>query len=470
MVGMNVLLMVLLGQIPDESADPARLVPRLGAGLYAQREDASRALEEVGGPALPALRAARRSHDPEIRSRAVGLIQRIESSRLTQPTQVRLDFDRAPLTDVVRSLSRQAGFKVVLYPDALPKWKYTRVNLREPEPVSFWKAIDLLCDKAVIQPYPQLHGTAGPREPTFALTDGPSRAPTPNYDHGPFRVSLLGIHYQRDLSYAAPPIAGVRGVLPPNEEPRALRPPRPGPGPKAATGRLNPVTSVQFTAQLLIAAEPRLCISQNGALQVIEAVDDRGNSLIAQAGGGPVANRFAGYFGVMNGSVIQLQAQLHRPDAPGQTIKKLRGVIPVSVSSRGAQPLIVPLDQGLGKRLANEDVEVTVKGIRKTPDGPQTFLDLSVKTSDRPGPADNGDLDAFGDVYRVDTQRQQMEILDTRGRLVTWFPSGVDSETSRITLTLVNLPTTGSLKELRYYTLTRATLDLPFEFTDIPMP
>ena len=50
----------------------------------------------------------------------------------------------------------------------------------------------------------QLHGIVGPREPTFALTDGTMRAVTPNSDHGPFRVSLLRRSTTSDdLNYAA---------------------------------------------------------------------------------------------------------------------------------------------------------------------------------------------------------------------------------------------------------------------------
>jgi hypothetical protein len=470
MFGANVLLVVLLGQVPAEPVDLSHLIARLGAGRYAERESACRALEELGSPALPALRAARSSRDPEVRNRAAALVLKIEGALLTQSSLVRLDFERAPLTDVIRSLSQQSGFKVVLYPEALPRWRYARVTLHEPVPVPFWKAIDLLCDAAVLQPQPAMHGIAGPREPTFALGDGTSRALTPNFDHGPFRVSLQGVHYQSDVTYATPGALGIGGLGLPNGDARPARPPRPVQGAKPAPGRLNPLTSVQFTAHLLVAAEPRLCISQSGALQIIEAVDDRDNSLIAQAGGGPVATRLTGYFGVMSGPTIQLQMQLHRPEAPGPTIKKLRGVIPLSISSRGPHPLVVPLDQGVGKRYANEDFEVTLQNIRKAPNAPQTYLELSVKSNDRLGPADNGDTDAFGDVYRGDTHRQQLEIVDSRGRLVTWFPSGVDSETSRLTLTLMNLPANASLKELRYYTLTRANVDLPFEFTDIPMP
>src|SRR5262245_28972461 len=119
MLGLKVLMVVLLGQVPERRADLGRLVTQLGAPRYARREAASQSLEDLGRPALPALRAARGSRDPEIRTRASGLVQKIEGSLLTQATRVRLDFDRAPLTDVVRSLGQQAGFKVALYPDNL---------------------------------------------------------------------------------------------------------------------------------------------------------------------------------------------------------------------------------------------------------------------------------------------------------------------------------------------------------------
>ena len=131
----------------------------------------------------------------------------------------------------------------------------------------------------------------------------------------------------------------------------------------------------------------------------------------------------------------------------------------------------MPIDRGsVGKRFANADVEITLHAIRSMPNAPQTQLEISVKANDRPGSAENGDSDAFGDVYRPDMHRQQLEILDARGRLASWFPSGIDSETSRLTLTLPTSPAAGSLKEIRYYTLTRATLNVPFEFADIPMP
>ncbi len=61
-------------------------------------------------------------------------------------------------------------------------------------------------------------------------------------------------------------------------------------------------------------------------------------------------------------------------------------------------------------------------------------------------------------------------MVDTRGQLIPWFSSDADHDTARVTLTLTKLPKTTQPKELRYYTLTRATLNLPFEFKDLVMP
>jgi hypothetical protein len=464
MLGAKLWLLVLIGQVPGGQADPTALVAQLGSGRYAEREAAGKTLEQLGRPALSALRAVRDSRDPEIRNRAFNLIQKIEGALLTQPSRVRLDFDNAPLTEIVKSLSQQTGFKVVLYPENFAKWKPQRVTLRQADPVPFWSAIDQLCAAAQLQHNPtNYQGVVNPREPTFLLTDGAMRTILPSSDDGPFRVSLLSLDYERHVSYAvAGAGAGLRPQLGNNAAGRRL--------PAAAPRRPNPTTSEQFTAHLIVAAEPRLSLSQNGALHVVEAEDNLGNSLVPSANGGPVYNRFAGYFGVVNGSVMQLQAPLHRPDMAGTRIKQLRGVIPLSVSSRRPDPLIVPLNQGAGKHFENLDVELTLHEIRSNPTTRQTLIELSLKLKERGTTAEYGEPDAFNAVYRPDTQRLQLEIFDSRGRVVSWFPSSVDSETSHMTLTLTNLPASTSLKELRYHTLTRATINLPFEFKDIPMP
>jgi len=484
MLGANLMLLVLLGQVPQAGPDrdPAALVAQLGAARYADRQAAAEALERIGRPALPALRTARDSRDLEVRTRAWSVSQKIEGASLTQPTRIRLDFNDTPLTDVTKALSLQAGFKMALYPPNLPKWRLQRVTLHGSQPVDFWKAVDQLCDAAGLQYNSSMHGFGGDREPIFALTDGSQRALTPISDHGPFRVSLLGVDYQRHLIYAR---SGAIGELtPPRPRPAALEPapddagppPRlrpvtnePAPRDAGLRPRLHPVTNVQFTAQLVVAAEPRLTLTYlHGSLQLIEAVDERGNSLIPAGKRGP-AVRTAAYFGMMSGPVVQLPAPLDRPLGAGESIKKLRGIIPLTVSSRRPDPLIVPLTNTTGKTFENPDVQLTVHEIRPMPNTRNTLVELTIRPSGRNPSSSSDDVDGFTNLMqRPDPSQLQIEVADSRGQMIPWFQSGADAESSRVTLTLTN-PTT-ELKELRYYTLTRSSVNVPFEFTDIPMP
>jgi hypothetical protein len=463
----NLMLAFLLGQLhaagPEPDRNPSALVARLGATRYADRESAAQALEHLGRSALPALRAARDSHDLEVRTRASALIQKIEGALLTQPTRVRLDFDAMPLADVVHSLSLQTGFKVALIPENLGRWKSTRVTLHASEPVDFWRAVDQLRDVAGLQYNPGMNGYAGQREPTFSQADGAIRAVMPISDHGPFRVSLLGLHYQRDVNYdATVPVAKLPGQQ--GRKPAAF-------GTGGVPAQLNPVANVQFSARLLVAAEPRLSLYQNGPLQLTEAVDNRSNSLIPISSDGPAYNQVAGYFGMANGPVMQLQAQLHRPDSAGESIKTLRGIIPLTVSSRKPDPLVVSLINGIGKTVENSEVQLTVHNLRTLPDGQNSRLELSVRANDRHASPERTDLEGFGTVLqRFDPQHLQIEVVDSHGQLIPWFSSVADNENAHVTLTLTNLPRTTQAKEFRYYTLTRATVNLPFEFKDLVMP
>jgi hypothetical protein len=465
MLGANLVLLVLAGQVPAASPDrdPAALVAQLGAARYADRQAAAEALERIGRPALPALRGARDSRDLEIRTRAWSLAQKIEGALLTQPTRVKLDVENALLTEVTRALGAQTGFKLDLYPKNLPKWRFQRVTLHVPEPIDFWKVVDQLCDAAGLQYNANMHNLGTEREPTFALMDGPIRAITPISDHGPFRVSLIGVDYQRHVSYLPSNTLGRVPPPRPRPEPAPAAPREPGSRPK-----LHPVTSVQCAAQLVVAAEPRLTLTyQNDSLQLMEAVDDRGNSLIPAGKGGP-ASRSAGYFGIMSGPVVNLPVQLQRPAAAGEMIKKLRGSIPLAVSSRRPDPLIVPLANAVGKSFENPDVQLTVDEIRPLANARTTQIELTLRPSDRDA-ASNAEVDASISLFRRSYPAPlQIELTDARGQLVTWIQSNADVANSRVTLTASNLMT--ELKELRYYTLTRSNVTVPFEFSDIPLP
>ena len=140
---------VLLGQTP--SSDPLELIQRLGSPRYVERQAASSALERLGSRSLPALRAALEQRDPEIRTRAGTLLARIEGNLLTQPSQVTLNFQDAPLSEVVRSFREQTGIRLAPVTENSPRLLDRKVTLLESTPLPFWKAIDRLCEAASLQ-------------------------------------------------------------------------------------------------------------------------------------------------------------------------------------------------------------------------------------------------------------------------------------------------------------------------------
>ena len=214
------------------------------------RQAASAALERLGRRALPALKAACEQKDPEVRSRASAVLSRVEGALLTHPTEVRLDFQDAPISEVVRSLSEQTGVKFTLQPENSPVLLGRKVTIHEAAPLTFWKAIDRVCDAGRLQYNFGMNTFPRGSEPTFPLFDGAIRPSSPVSDSGPFRVTLVTVHYQRDVSFPAGPVFG-RNV----RNPHQLNRPPPA------------VVNEQFYAQMQIAGEPRLSLVQSCAVE-----------------------------------------------------------------------------------------------------------------------------------------------------------------------------------------------------------
>jgi hypothetical protein len=129
MFSATLIVLVLWGQTPDPSPDPAALVEKLGSARYAERE-ASKSLENLGSKALPALRSSLKSKDPEVRARARAMINKIEGNLLLQESSVRLDFKDASLDQIVKSISKQVGFEVGKGGMAPPLWG---IYCRQPD-------------------------------------------------------------------------------------------------------------------------------------------------------------------------------------------------------------------------------------------------------------------------------------------------------------------------------------------------
>ncbi len=432
MIGATLALFLVLGQAPSDS--PTALVEQLGSPRFAEREKASEALARLGAGALPALRAALDTKDPEVRARAAAVVEKTEALLLTQPTMVTLDIRDRPLTEAVGAIGDQAGIKLALTPEVSPAWQ-ARVTLLETAPLPFWKALDRLCVAGNLQYNLGMQGSYRSRQPILTLFAGRHATSGPISDLGPFRVQVTNLHFQRDVTFAA------------------------GPRP-----------SEQFYVQVQVAAEPRLSVSEAGKIQVLEAVDDRGQSLLLPDGG--ISTRQSAYFGMSPGPTLQMQVHLKRPTQPGATIRKLRGTIPLAVATRKADPLVVPLIEASGKSFRNEETSLTVQKVWASPNAHQTMIEMIIRSHNAAGVATHGGMNRAGhfSIARNEMHHQQIEVIDAKGQTIPCYPTSIDPEGTRVVLTVAPPDGVAEPTELRYYNLALAATEVPFEFADIMLP
>src|SRR5208337_3554951 len=95
-----------------------------------------------------------------------------------------------------------------------------------------------------------------------------------------------------------------------------------------------------------------------------------------------------GVAGFAMGATANLTIRLHRPEAPGKLIKKLRGTVEVSVAAPRSNPLVIPLEGAAGKTFQNDDRRVVVNSIDTDPMGKQAVIELTIEDVDELFPAE----------------------------------------------------------------------------------
>jgi hypothetical protein len=138
---------------PPSSAIVPALIEQLGAEGFADREAAAAKLEVIGLPAVDALRVATRNENPEIRDRAIVVLEKIQrvsdsSKRLTAKT-VALSYKDVSLGSAFNDLKTRTGLNIVLDPNrvANPLRKITI----ETKELPVWEALEAFCQGAELQ-------------------------------------------------------------------------------------------------------------------------------------------------------------------------------------------------------------------------------------------------------------------------------------------------------------------------------
>ena len=139
---------------PPNAREAPPLIEKLGSEDFAEREAATKRLDELGLLALSELRAATQSENAEIADRAKDLVRKIErraaNDRALAPTLVDLDLKDQPLDTVLAALSKQAEGEVVLGGLKAGELAGKKVTIATGK-VPFWTAVLKVCDAAGLQ-------------------------------------------------------------------------------------------------------------------------------------------------------------------------------------------------------------------------------------------------------------------------------------------------------------------------------
>lgn len=148
-VGILSLAFAVVAGEPSAST-PAQLVEQLGSEDFRQREAAAAALTQAGPGAIPALREAAKSNDPEVRQRAGAILVKLQraatSSEKLAPKKVKLDYKDAPLGAAFNDLRTRTGLNLALDPARLGD-PFRKVTCATGE-VTVWEALDAFCAAA----------------------------------------------------------------------------------------------------------------------------------------------------------------------------------------------------------------------------------------------------------------------------------------------------------------------------------
>jgi hypothetical protein len=419
---------------------PRELIVRLGSPDRVVREEAARSLEERGAEALPALRAAlEAAREPEARERFADLIARAEARLLDRPTMVALDVHDRPLGEAALALATRSGFALSLEGPALAG---RRVTVRAAGTLPFWEALDRLGRAGHVRHDPGARYDAfghEPRASTIRLVDGDP--PTLTAYSGPFRIHLFAAHRHRDLDFEAD---------------GASRDPR---------------RSATVTVELQAFAEPGRSLNPNG-LPRLEAVDEWGRAISPHSVGGGQQPGRGGNSWLTPGriSLLQWHIPLGLPVPPVRSPLKLRGVLPVVITSRRPGPLVIPLVGAVGKTFRQGPRVVRIEKV--SGHGPRTTaVDLSlsedVVPADRTRAAAGPETDYIGDFLP-----DRIEFDDAERHPLVWLLPGTPSASTTNDEVRAQTYVSGDAPPARLlvYRLHRLATEIPFEFGEVPSP
>lgn len=303
--------------------DATRLVALLGSPRFSERESAERRLLRLDREAIPLLESALENPDPEVRSRASGLIAKIELNSLGKPTLVSLNCRDETLENVLKELSRISRQRIVVEGlRAGDPLLSRRISLATPESTALWDVLESVRKEAGL---------------AFISWDTA---------WGSGRIDELN----------RPSIAF------------AVREGKPNPYPTIHSGLFRiAVSEVDVEGNFVVAfePEPRVIAVQDGPLSLRKAESESGRDLIRADNPEPehwTADDLGEMFGE-DGAPSSLRkfvgGRLQPARGAAGKVRTLRGVIPLAIIARQPEPIEVSLRGAAPRQAHNGSIAVT---------------------------------------------------------------------------------------------------------------
>ncbi|HEV3118697.1 MAG TPA: HEAT repeat domain-containing protein [Gemmataceae bacterium] len=457
---------------PDEIA---QWLKELGDNSYKVREAATKALVEVGQPAIKGLEEATRSGDPEVRRRAENMIERIEVNEALAPTVIDLKVADMPVPEVVGLFNRQSRLKLELVPQQGParrQMEQRKLTL-DMDGVPFWEALDRVCDAAGVAVL-----SLTPTQAQVQLAEGSTfRAPTAY--SGPFRMRVTGMNYYRNLTMVEPGQAGMQqamqfgqpGMAMPGMGGMGMGGPQQGflvGGQPMGQSRL--VRQENLSAGMDLLGEPHLNLVSIGSPTITVAENEDGQSLAPA--GSAVSNYYPqGYYGNVAGvlQVRQTQFTLQPATKPAATLKVLRGTIPVEVLVQ--RKALIAVDNFLTDKTkihkGEGEVTLAILQVQDNGNGRSGSIRFFLSGVERPSNLNPNFNPGFAPAaFEItDAQGQHFQVNQN----VNFANPNERNMEGNLFFNAMS-PNMGAAVKLTYHSNKAVRTAVPFEFHSVPMP
>ena len=412
-----------------------KLIEQLGDADFRKRDLAVDALKAEGVKVVPALRAALKHPDVEVRRRLVDLIPSIETAALLAPKRITLEMKDKTLHELAAELNKLTGYQFEFYPSN-PNSRYTF----EFKDVTFWEAVEQ------ISKISGLEMQQGWGDDHVRLQQRGNGNGAPTYINGAFRLTPTSFQLYKNVDLTQ-------------------------------IGHGNNARSESLTLSFAIQSEPKLPLLGIGQPRVTEAFDSEKNSILVPSD----PNQYVDEMGIGRGGRFyprygngnrmwyqQTQINLARVSEKATSVKVIRGALPVTLlSEQKAHVIAEKVLEAKGKKAVVGTTSLVVEEVTQVKNTNQ--LQIKITFNEDTGGNQN-DYSWQNSIY------QRLEVQDAKGNKFQVYGTNWENQTPtsmRMTLTYApmnpNQKPDGDVK-LVFQEWKMMHYEVKFEFKDLPLP